>query len=406
MRWKVCLEREREREREKMAGIESISVDDDERERGMEPRRTSIASNGEAAHLELEISPLIDHEEPHVQKPKMTIFTVSYPRDKSKEREAVEIDTDCSVFYQFVLWTWSGSRYSGFLCMASSSVIYSIMEFLLQLFPVKSIPLFEIIFARCTIILILSLVWLRRYGQPVLGPPHVRTLLISRALMGIQRLPLSDAILFNLSTPITGSIFAQVIFHEKLALVDIGGLSCSFLGLLLIFRPIFFLQGGLSEGGEYSMALVSKETVDKYAVLVALLSSLYGGVSYCLVRAGAKASEQPMATVLAFALFASPAALVCTLVFEDFVLPDMQTLLIMIIVGFLAFVAELFLARGLQLEKTSKTTNILFIEVFLSQMSGFTFLGQAPSFLRLVGCMLILVSVLSTFYFGPEKVLE
>ncbi|XP_020519216.1 solute carrier family 35 member G3 isoform X4 [Amborella trichopoda] len=382
MRWKVCLEREREREREKMAGIESISVDDDERERGMEPRRTSIASNGEAAHLELEISPLIDHEEPHVQKPKMTIFTVSYPRDKSKEREAVEIDTDCSVFYQFVLWTWSGSRYSGFLCMASSSVIYSIMEFLLQLFPVKSIPLFEIIFARCTIILILSLVWLRRYGQPVLGPPHVRTLLISRALMGylslmtfvysIQRLPLSDAILFNLSTPITGSIFAQVIFHEKLALVDIGGLSCSFLGLLLIFRPIFFLQGGLSEGGEYSMALVSKETVDKYAVLVALLSSLYGGVSYCL----------------------------------DFVLPDMQTLLIMIIVGFLAFVAELFLARGLQLEKTSKTTNILFIEVFLSQMSGFTFLGQAPSFLRLVGCMLILVSVLSTFYFGPEKVLE
>lgn len=49
---------------------------------------------------------------------------------------------------------------------------------------VGTIPLFEIVFTRCAIILILSFVWMKKIGQPVFGPTHIRKLLVARALTG------------------------------------------------------------------------------------------------------------------------------------------------------------------------------------------------------------------------------
>lgn len=46
------------------------------------------------------------------------------------------------------------------------------------------------------------------------------------------------------------------------------------------------------------------------------------------------------------------------------------------------------------------------LQAFLSQIWGMRLLTVASSFNRLVGCFLILVSVCSTFYFGPEKEMD
>ncbi|RWW20177.1 hypothetical protein GW17_00015714 [Ensete ventricosum] len=67
-----------------------------------------------------ESSPLLAVDDADNKPPRMTIFSVSYPR-----REPLKI----------VSWIWSGSRHSGLLCMASSSVIYYIMDVLLGIFP-------------------------------------------------------------------------------------------------------------------------------------------------------------------------------------------------------------------------------------------------------------------------------
>ncbi|CAL5334661.1 unnamed protein product [Camellia sinensis] len=53
-----------------------------------------------------------------------------------------------------------------------------------------------------------------------------------------------------------------------------------------------------------------------YVVLVGLFSSITGGISYCLTRAGAKASDQPVVTVFSFGVLASPASIICTFAFE------------------------------------------------------------------------------------------
>lgn len=44
-------------------------------------------------------------------------------------------EAEVDVMTQIVSWIWNGSRYSGLLCVASSSVIYFVMEILIFLFP-------------------------------------------------------------------------------------------------------------------------------------------------------------------------------------------------------------------------------------------------------------------------------
>uniref|UniRef100_A0A3Q7GH02 Uncharacterized protein n=1 Tax=Solanum lycopersicum TaxID=4081 RepID=A0A3Q7GH02_SOLLC len=97
--------------------------------------------------------------------------------------------------------------------------------------------------------------------------------------------------------------------------------------------------------------------------------------------------------VLSFALLASPAAAISTFAFEK-------------MDGFLEHSRAITLARGLQLEKTNRVANIQFIEVALSQFLGMGSSRIIPSFGRLVGCIIILISACCTMYIGPEKEIE
>ncbi|KAJ6829133.1 uncharacterized protein M6B38_360005 [Iris pallida] len=363
-----------------------------------------------------EISPLLA-EVPTKKPPRMTIFSVSNPHRRSlKEPLSGTGEPEVSFLYQIILWAWSGSRYSGLLCMASSSTIYTIMEFLMLVFPVHSVPLFEILCIRCTIILVLSFIWLRKIGQPLFVPTHTRNLLILRSLTGfisllsfiysVQNLPLSLAVTLNFATPIMASIGAKIILQEKLSLASFGGLACSFLGLWLIFQPMLVTRGDSSVAGDKSTSGSARESHPIFAILVGIFSSTLGGISYCLIRAGSKASDHPVYTVLSFVLLASPISAICTFTLQKFVVPSVFTLISIILLAVLAFFAEVSLARGLQLEKVSKVTNILYIKVVLSQVWSMAFLGVAASFSKVVGCLIILASVCTTVYLGPEKEIE
>jgi drug/metabolite transporter (DMT)-like permease len=124
-------------------------------------------------------------------------------------------------------------------------------------------------------------------------------------------LPLSQAIVLSFLNPIMASIAARVVMHEKLKITDIGGLACSFFGVLFIFGPTLTVQVGL-EGKNENL----KGNHHIYAFLLGLFSSITGGITYCLIKAAAKASEQPVITVLSFGLVACPATAICMFSFE------------------------------------------------------------------------------------------
>ncbi|WOL13598.1 hypothetical protein Cni_G22368 [Canna indica] len=362
-----------------------------------------------------EISPLLAvdgaNEEP--TRSRMTIFSISYPRKKAPREPVVStMDSEIAFLGQIISWIWSGSRYSGMLCMASSSIIYYIMDLLVDIFPVRSFQIYQTLFTRCMILLIISLIWLRRTGQPLLIPIHARNVLVLRSLTGfvsllsfiysVQNLPMSYAVLLNFATPIMASMGAMIILQEKLPLSHIGGLACSCLGLLLTLQPMPLLRGNSNVTHEKDDTPTDSGIFEIFSILVGIISTTLGGISYCLIRAGAKAADQPVYTVLSFGMLACPLSAICILIFQEFVLPNLFTFLLTIVLGVLAFFAEIFLARGLQFEKVAKVTNILYIKVILSQVTSLTF-GATPTSDKLIGCLLILASVCGTAFFGREK---
>lgn len=200
-----------------------------------------VADVGTSESASDEIIPLLTQNE----RPKINIFSMSYSRRRSREQMIKITESEFSVVTQFIFWLWSGSRYSGLLCMSLSSTIYFVMEVLSDSLSVQSIPLFETAFTRCTISLLLSYLWLRRSGQPIFGQTHARSLLVSRAIVGylslmsfvysIARLPVSQAIVLSFTTPVMASVAARIILHEKLKISDIGGLDAfSFFQPLLL----------------------------------------------------------------------------------------------------------------------------------------------------------------------------
>ncbi|XP_050382517.1 uncharacterized protein LOC126799364 isoform X2 [Argentina anserina] len=363
------------------AAAESIDGGDRDVELNVIPRQSSSASDADGGGVTEERSPLLSQAE----KPKINIFTLSYPRRNPGEEVIRSLEPEISAASQFLWWVWSGSRYSGLMCMAISSTIYFTMEVVTDIFSVQPIPLLEVAFTRCTVILVLSYMWLRKVGQPLSGLGNAKHLLISRAFMGyvsllsfiycIQRLSLSQAIVLSLTTPIIASVVARFILHETYKVAEIGGLACSFFGVLFIFQLLLTTQDQQGEGNNTSLSGSSHI----YAILAASLSSITGGISYCLIRAGAKSCDQPLLTVFSFGVLATPAAGICLFVFE------------------------VFLARGLQLEKTSKVANVLYMEAALSQLWVIGSARIAPTFGRIFGCLLIFISVFCTMYIGPDK---
>lgn len=185
--------------------------------------RTSDTAESSISISDDQIAPLLIQSE----RPKINIFTISYPREKLNKDEVIRVvETGKSPFLQLIFWLWSGSRYSGLLCVVVSCTIYSLMEIVSDVFTAQSVPLFEIAFARCTVVLILSFVWIRKSGQPIFGPTSAMKLLVLRAVSGcisllsyiysIQRLPVSQAIILNFTAPIMASTVARVTLHEKL----------------------------------------------------------------------------------------------------------------------------------------------------------------------------------------------
>ncbi|KAG8489431.1 hypothetical protein CXB51_017431 [Gossypium anomalum] len=318
----------------------------------------SAANGGSAAASSEEITPLLTQ----IERPKINIFSVSRSRRKPRELVIKAPEIEISPVSQFMLWAWSGSRYSGILCMALSSVIYFVMEVLSESFTAQSIPLFETAFVRCTVTLILSYIWLRRIGLPIFGATHPRKLLLLRSLVGY------------------------------LSLLSFIYWSC-----------LQFLWHAFHFSADAYYTRYRSELTEPSLILDWFFSSITGGISYCLIKAAAKATDQPVVTVLSFAILASPAAGICTFAFEEFVLPSFNSLSLMLALGILSFLAEVFLAHGLQLEKINKAANVMFMEAALSQLWGIGTSSIAPSLGRLVGCILILISVSFTMFFGPEK---
>eukprot|EP00899_Mesostigma_viride_P015257 jgi/Mesvir1/23732/Mv18673-RA.1 len=293
---------------------------------------------------------------------------------------------------------WTGaSPYAGVTLMALSSLSYSFMGLFVKILAVNDIPSFETVAIRSSVISLLAGGSLLRDGYPLLGQPQNRSLVMWRSVIGffalscffysIQALPLRDATVLNFTSPIFTAMLASVFLKEKWGAREMAGTFCGFMGVLLVTQPAMIFGPGASDGA--GAASTNNESYDAFAIFMALMGALLGGLAYVIVRKAGTNGEDPLVIVFAFAFLSLPCSVVGMLMLQHFVMPTPLDILGLIGVGVTAFCAQVFLTRGLQLEKAGRATSIQYVKVLGTYLLGVTFLHEVPSLLGALGALLI-----------------
>eukprot|EP00897_Mesotaenium_endlicherianum_P007497 jgi/Mesen1/6776/ME000348S06046 len=274
-------------------------------------------------------------------------------------------------------YIWGGSKYSGMMCMVLSSLAYSFMGLFVKLLSVRGMPALQTVLARCVVIALFAGLQLRQMGHPLLGSTRVRHLVVARALVGfialstffysIQLLPLRDATVLNFTTPVFTALLAAAILGEKWGSSEMA-----------------------EQGRDTWRAQQHRNEV--VGVAMAVIGAATGALSYILVRAVGKQGEPPLVCVFAFAALSAPLAGVGLLLSQSAKVPSVGEAAGLLAVGFSAYAAQVFLTRGLQLEKAARASSVQYVKVLGTYTLGVVFLHEVPSLVGGLGALLIAVS--------------
>ncbi|CAF9942293.1 MAG: hypothetical protein ALECFALPRED_009646 [Alectoria fallacina] len=285
---------------------------------------------------------------------------------------------------------------------------------------------FQILFARMTGTLVLSSIyqWWAKVEEAPFGSREVRGLLVARGVGGffgvygiyysLQYLPLSDATVITFLAPIVACWACSILLHEPFTRNEqIAGIV-SFLGVVLIARPTSLLPhhsgvppvaSGAGDGIPSTNATIPADlhgpnhvtsTQRLSAVGVALIGVLGAASAYTTIRWIGKRAH-PLISVNYFAAWATIVSTVALLAAPGigFRLPaNMRQWFCLIFLGICGFLMQFLLTAGLQHEKGSRATNMVYTQMLFALAFDKLIFHTTPGALSIAGSSLILGSAL------------
>lgn len=263
----------------------------------------------------------------------------------------------------------------GALYMTGSAFSFSAMAMLVKLASPR-LPTGEIVFARGAITMVLSYAMVRREGLSPWG--NRRLALVLRGLLGfgglagyyvaLVRLPLADATTIQNATPLLTAVLAWWLLDETIGWPTAIAIACGIAGVALIVRPT---GAGL----------------DPIGVGAALVAVTCSSIAYVTVRELSR-TEHPLIIVFYFPLVATPLALPWAL--TAFAMPGPIDWLVLIAIGVTTQAGQVFLTRGLAIERAGRATSIGYLQVAFAMLWQLAVFGEVPTRWTLGGAGLIL----------------
>jgi drug/metabolite transporter (DMT)-like permease len=275
----------------------------------------------------------------------------------------------------------------GVLFMTASAFGFSVMGLLVKIAS-QRLPTGEIVFARAVVTLALSYVMVRRAALPLWGnawrPLVFRGLLGFGGLTGyylaIARLPLADATTIQNATPLLTAVLAWWLLDERIGRSTAIAIACGVIGVTLIVHP-------------------SGAGLDPIGVGVALGAVVCSSIAYVTVRKLAR-TENPLVIVFYFPLVATPLALPWVIV--SFVMPQPIDWLLLTAIGVTTQIGQVFLTKGLALERAGRASSISYLQVALAMLWQLLVFGEAPTPWTIAGASLILGGTLGVAHVASE----
>ena len=273
-------------------------------------------------------------------------------------------------------------------CMLISALGFTFMSVTVKY--VTGIPLFEKVFFRNLISLVVAFFMLKKSSAPMFGRRENQLALLARSIFGlagvvlnfyaIANLTLADSSMLGKLSPIFVTIMACIFLKEKIDNKQVLSIIITFLGALLVIKPEFSLEMLPSLSG--------------------IMSAASAGVAYTLLRY-LKDKESPDTIIFYFSLisvvFTAPFAL------AEYVQPTFTQLGLLLATGVFASVGQFGITYAYKFAKATEVSIYNYSAIVFGIILGFIFFGEIPDTLSLLGGAIIIAVAFYIFKHNQKK---
>ena len=270
-----------------------------------------------------------------------------------------------------------------------SALAFTLMSTVVKL--AKDIPIYEKVFFRNIINLIIAVNILKRDKISFWGEKKNRKYLVIRGVLGllgvvcnfyaVTQMNLSDAsMLFNL-TPFFVTLFSIFFLGERILKIEYISLISAFIAVLLVIKP------------QFNMGIIGG--------VVGIIGAACAGGAYTLVSHINK-KENPV-TIVFYFTFVSVILMTPFMIF-NFVKPNMIELLLLILVGIFASVGQFMVTLAYKYGKPSEVAIYNYTSIVFAIAIGFGIWKEVPDKWSILGSI-ILIGTGVNLYIQKRKVL-
>ncbi|WP_415902434.1 DMT family transporter [Neptuniibacter sp. QD29_5] len=267
--------------------------------------------------------------------------------------------------------------------MLLSALGFALMAACVKAVSGYGIPVLEIVAARALVSLGLSYLDVKRKRISIWG--QHKPLLLARGIVGalalvcvyysVTTLSLADATVLQYTYPAFTAVLALLFLGERIKLATMLCMLLSFVGVIVMMRP--------GEAGLIGLPMLS--------LLAALAGALGSAIAYVIVRKLSQ-TEDSSVIIFYFPLVALPTSLL--LLGGDFVMPGLDALLLLLLVGVFTQVGQIGLTKAMAAEEAGKASAYAYVQVIFSAILGVIFFEEIPTLWTIIGGCLILTGAL------------
>ncbi len=247
------------------------------------------------------------------------------------------------------------------------------------------IPVLEIVAVRSIVSGMISYADIKRKKISLFG--HNKLLLIARGTVGtialilvyyaVTTLPLAEATVLQYLHPVFTAILALFFLKETIQRSTMACIVISLLGLFIIIQPNLQIGSGV----QYPWLSIG----------AGVLGAFTSAVAYIIVKKLTKTDDSSV-IIFYFPLVALPISII--FLGSDFVVPNIATLGLLVLVGIFTQVGQVGLTKALHCADANKATAYAYVQVLFSVFIGWAYFSEVPILTTIIGGALIMVGAL------------
>jgi drug/metabolite transporter (DMT)-like permease len=281
--------------------------------------------------------------------------------------------------------------YLGIALILLSTLAFTIMSALIRSLG-ERVPLGEIAFARSLFALIPLLAMLQWRGELHQAFKFNRPARhLTRAVAGVAsmfcnfaslaRLQLADMTAIGFITPLFNVALAAIFLGEKVRMFRWAAVAIGFVGVLIMLTP--HLNGA------------ERDSTAAFGAVLALTGAFLVSVSMTQVRE-LVATETTASLVLSFTAFCTLASLVT--IFWGWVKPSPWDAMVLLWIGIFGGVGQITVTESYRFAGAGTVAPFSYTSMIYSIIIGYSFFGEVPEVLVLLGAALVVIAGLFVLY--------